>query len=181
MSAVLLPGGAVRAQRAPAKAIRRKDPKLAGVVLVAVILLELAARFMPEAMLLHPLQQATWFKQATGYTMLALMSFAMAFGWLRRLPALAHRQAGLNQLHQVSGLLLLLLLGSHLGHTPSGFLLWVFHAMAVATGAGALRALLGPRIGARGSMALLLTHIGLSCLVLASAVVHLYLVYAYTA
>lgn len=181
MSAVLLPGRAVPAQRAPVRRARRKVSGLAACVLLVVLLLQLAAAFMPQALQLHPVQQAVAFKQASGYAMLALMGFAMAFGWLRRLPVLARRHAALNEAHQVAGLLLLALLASHLGHAPAGFLLLVFHALAIAVAAGALRALLGPRIGPRGCMVLLAAHIGLSCLVLAAALVHLYLVYAYTA
>lgn len=160
---------------------RRGDSRLAACVLASVLLLELAVHFLRDALLLHPLQASVLFKQASGYTMLALMLFAMGFGWLRRRPAFATRVRGLGELHQFGGLLLLLLLGLHAGRGPAGFLLLLFHAFAVACAAGALRALLGPRLGRVASTFLLAVHIGLACLVSAAALVHVYFVYAYTA
>jgi hypothetical protein len=90
-----------------------------------------------------------------------------------------HRR--LNEIHQLAGLMILVLLASHIGQKPAGFLLAMFHAMAIGLGAGALRAVLGTRIGRRASTALLVLHIGLSCLVAAAVLLHLYFVYAYTA
>lgn len=181
MSAVLAPDSAFPTHRARPRTARARDPRLAACVLLVVVLLELALRFAPDALQLHPFQKTVLFKQLSGYTMLALMAFSMAFGWLRRRPALARHHARLNEVHQVSGLLLLALLGFHLGQTPVGFLHAMFHALAVAVAAGALRAMLGRRIGAKGGQALLVVHIAGSCAVAAGALVHLYLVYAYTA
>jgi hypothetical protein len=159
----------------------REDLRLAWCILAAVLVIEGAARFQPDVLALGPFQARTWFKQLTGYTMLALMAAAMAFGWLRRLPAFAGAQRACHGLHQFGGLLVLLLLASHAGPGASGFLLGIFHAMALAVSAGALRVVLGPLIGRSGSRALLAAHIGLSCLVAAAALLHLYFVYAYTA
>jgi hypothetical protein len=47
--------------------------------------------------------------------------------------------------------------------------------------AGALRVVLAPLAGRRGTRALLALHIVLACGVAAAALVHLYFVYAYTA
>src|SRR5213076_1460259 len=105
------------------------------------------------------------FKQVSGYSMCALLAFALALGSLRRLRALAQRVRLLSAVHQASGLVLLMLLGSHMGQAPSGFLLGVFHGMALAVAAGALRIALGPRAGRKTSTALLAVHISLSCLV----------------
>lgn len=194
MSAVLLPGGAVPAPeirpqrkaraRTPTQApsVAAKNPRLAVCVLLTVVLLELALWLAPPSMLvLHPFQKTVLFKQLSGYSMLALMVFAVSFGALRRLPALAGRQAAMNGLHQVAGLLLLLLLAAHLVQAPAGFLRLTFHAIAIGTAAGALRTVYGRRMGRARSNALLAVHVALSCLVFTSALVHLYLVYAYTA
>ena len=181
MSAILLPGGAVRTRRAAVRTARRPIAWLPLFVLLIVLLLEVAVVFVPTALQLHPVQKSVLFKQVSGYSMLALMTFAMLFGWLRRLPALAGQQARLKEAHLVSGLLILALLALHLVQVPIGYLSCVFHAMALGITAGALRAVLGPRLGPKGCVALLATHIGLSCIVVAAALVHIYLVYAYTA
>lgn len=179
MISAFLPIAVLPGQRARRKA--RGDVRLAACVLASVLLLELAVHFLRDAMLLHPLQSSVVFKQVSGYTMAGLMLFTMVFGWLRRRPALAPRLRALNELHQFSGLLLLLLLGLHAGRGPAGFLLLLFHATAVACAAGALRALLGPRLGRAGSTFLLVLHVVPACVVSAAALVHLYFVYAYTA
>jgi hypothetical protein len=181
MSAVLLPGGAVRSRRMAVRPARRPIAWLPLFVLLIVALLEAAALLRPQALQLHPAQSSVWFKQLSGYSMLALMAFAMSFGWLRRLPALARQQARLKEAHLVSGLLLLALLAMHLVSVPLGYLSFVFHGMAVAIAAGALRAAAGARLGPKGCIVLLAVHIGLSCAVVASGLVHVYLVYAYTA
>jgi hypothetical protein len=166
---------------APRVRTRRKaDVRIASSVLAAVLLAEAALLFFPQALLLHPLQAGVLFKQLSGYAMVSLMVFAMAFGWLRRQPALAVHHRTLNDVHQFGGLLLLLLLSLHVATRPSGFLLLMFHAVAVAQAAGALRAVLGIRLGRAGSTALLALHIGLSCVVSAAVLLHLYFVYAYT-
>lgn len=156
-------------------------PRLPWLVLGAVLVLELVAACFPAALLLHPAQSSVLFKQISGYTMLTLLTFAIAFGGLRRLPSLAKRQRELNRLHQIAGLALLLLLASHVGASPKGFLLYVFHALAFGMAAGSLRAVFGARVGARGAATLLVLHIGLACLVGAGALAHLYFIYVYTA
>lgn len=181
MSAVLLPGGAVRTRRVAGRPARRPVAWLPLFVLLIVILLEAAAMLRPQALQLHPAQNSVLFKQVSGYSMLALMAFAIAFGWLRRLPALARQQARLKEAHLVSGLLILALLALHLVNVPLGYLSVVFHAMALAIAAGALRSVLGPRLGPKACVVLLVSHIGLSCAVVAAGLVHVYLVYAYTA
>jgi hypothetical protein len=160
---------------------RRPDLRLAWCVLATVLLAEAALGFFPQAMLLHPVQGTVLFKQLSGYAMVALMAGAMAFGWLRRRPSLAARHRLLGDVHQFGGLLLLLLLSLHVATRPGGFLLGLFHAIAIAQGAGALRALLGSRLGRSVSTTLLAVHITLSCLASAAVVLHLYFVYAYTA
>src|SRR5690606_18970800 len=97
-------------------------------VLLVLAVLEVAVLLAPQALQLHPLQQGVAFKQASGYTMLGLLAFAMGFGWLRRRPALARHQAALHSAHQLAGLVLLVLLAAHLGQAPAGFLLATFHA-----------------------------------------------------
>ncbi|MEJ5988541.1 hypothetical protein WG902_00980 [Ramlibacter sp. PS3R-8] len=181
MSAVLLPGGAVRTRRIAKRPARRPIAWLPLFVLFIVVLLEATALVRPQALQVHPLQSSVGFKQLSGYSMLVLMAFAMSFGWLRRLPLLAGKQALLKEAHLVSGLLILALLALHLVNVPLGYLSFVFHGMALAIAAGALRAVLGPRIGPKGCVVLLAVHIGLSCAVVASGLVHVYLVYAYTA
>ena len=181
MSAVLLPGGAVRARSAPVRRSPRALPLLPACVLVVIVLLEAVLLARPQALLLHPFQQAVPFKQVSGYAMLVLLAFTMAFGVLRRHPALAGHQARLKEWHQVAGLLLVVVLAFHSAQAPVGFLRFALHILALATALGAARSLLGPRAGPRGSMLLLAGHIGLSCVVLASVLVHLWLVYAYTA
>ncbi len=173
---------ASRKRRKTRVAVRPKaDLRLSWSVLTVIVLLQAAVLFYPQALLLHPVQGAHWFKQLSGYTMLALMAFAMSFGWLRRLPAMARHHRKLNEIHQFGGLLLLVLLASHVGQAPRGFLLLMFHAMAVGLGAGALRAVVGTRWGRGASVGLLAAHIGLCCLVAAGVLLHLYFVYAYTA
>lgn len=157
------------------------DLRFAHWALAAAIVLECMALFLPQAMLVSPIQTAVLFKRFSGYSMVSLLVFAMAFGWLRRLPSMSSHQDKLNSIHQGTGLPMLLLLASHVGAQPSGFLLFVFHAMAIGLGAGALRAVLGQRIPRQLSTALLVLHIGLACLVSASVLLHLYFVYAYTA
>ena len=181
MSAILLPGGAVKARRAAVRPTGRPIAWLPLFVLLVVILLEVAVVFFPAALQLHPVQKTVGFKQASGYSMLGLMTFAMLFGWLRRLPRLAGQQARLKEAHLVSGLLILALLALHLVQVPAGFLHLLFHALAVGTAAGALRSSMGARFGPRGCAVLLGVHIGLACIVMAAALVHVYLVYAYTA
>ena len=162
-------------RRAPVEASR-----LPWLVLGAVLLLELAALFFPASLLVHPVQSSVLFKQVTGYSMLTLLTFAIVFGGLRRLPSMVKRQRELNRLHQIAGLALLLFLATHLGHSPKGFLLYVFHAMAFGLAAGSLRAVLGVRVQSRGAAVLLGLHIGLTCLVAAGALAHLYFIYVYT-
>lgn len=179
MSAVLdsvLPMPVARVRGRPPESLR-----LAWCVLAVVILLEVALQFFPHAMLLNPLQKSVLFKQLSGYTMLVLLAAAAAFGAMRRYPALANQQRRLNELHQAGGLLILVLLASHIGQRPSGFLLYTFHALAIGLAAGSLRAVLGRKVGRSASTTLLVLHISLSCLVCAAVLVHLYFVYAYTA
>jgi len=166
-------------QAARAKQATAASTHVAWCGLLLVLALEAALLFFPQALRLHPVQGTPLFKQLSGYSMCALLAFALAFGWLRRLPALVNRARALSILHQASGLLLLALLGSHMGLAPSGFLLFVFHGMATAVAAGALRTVLGTRAGRKASVALLALHIGLSCMVAAGAVLHLYFVYVY--
>lgn len=176
-----VPRAAARARPAPVRVRRASQARLGGCVLVMVLLLEAALLFFPERLALDPLQAAPWAKQLTGYAMVTLMALAMVFGPLRRLPALARHQAVLNEWHQFSGLLLLMLLAFHMGHAPRGFLQYTFHVLAIGVAAGGLRSVLGTRASRALARTLLVTHISLSCLVAAGAVLHLYLVYAYTA
>ena len=162
---------------------RRRGPdlRLGGTVLLTVVLAEAALLFFPHVLLLHPAQASVLFKQVSGYTMVVLMVAAMAFGFLRRAPALLSHQRTLNDIHQFGGLLLLLLLSLHVASRPSGFLLLMFHGLACSLGAGALRSLFGLRLGRAASTALLAVHISLSCLLCAAVLLHLYFVYSYTA
>jgi hypothetical protein len=150
-------------------------------VLAVVILLEVAVALRPQALLLHPGQVGSAFRTVSGYTMLALLAFAIAFGWVRRLPAMARQHRRLNEIHQLGGLFLLVLLAFHAAGRPTGFLLVLLHAMSLGLAAGALRTVLGTRIGRRASTTLLTLHISLSCLVAAAALLHLWFVLAYTA
>lgn len=184
MTAFFVPSTFPRTRRAVARPVRvrRSDtPVVTWCALALVLLLEAAVLFVPHVLVVSPVQATPAFKMVSGYAMLGLLVFAMTFGWLRRLPALAGRQRRLNDIHQFAGFLLLVLLASHIAQKPAGFLLYTFHAMAVGLGAGALRAWLGPRMGRAGSTALLVLHIGLCCLVAAAVLLHLYFVYAYTA
>lgn len=158
-----------------------EDLRLARWVLTIAILLELAALVLPQGTLVSPLQSTVLFKRISGYSMLSLLGFAMAFGWLRRMPSMGRHLLRLNGVHQLAGLSMLLLLALHVGARPSGFLLGMFHAMAIGLGAGALRTLLGPKAGRRACTVLLVLHIGLTCLVSAGVLLHLYFVYAYKA
>lgn len=172
----------VPARRKAAARVRRPSAgRLAWCVLTALLVLETLVLFFPQRMLVSPAQMSTGFKQLTGYSMLALMGFAIFFGPLRKLPRLARHLVVLNEFHQFSGLLVLLLLAFHLGHGPSGFLQYTFHALALASAAGALRAAFGTRLGPSASRALLVLHISLFCVVAVAVLLHLYLVYAYTA
>lgn len=168
----------------PAPRVRRKRGAglhLAWIVLATVLLAEAAVLLWPQALLLHPAQATALFRQVSGYTMVGLMLGAMAFGLLRRHPLLAVHHRLLGDVHQFGGLLLLMLLALHAAARPAGFLLVLFHGMAVAQAAGALRSLGGVRLPRRVGMALLVAHIGLSCAMCAVVLVHLYFVYAYTA
>jgi hypothetical protein len=172
---------AARTQQPAARVRRASQARLGGCVLFMVLLLEAALLFFPQRLVLDPVQAAPWAKQLTGYPMVALMLMAMVFGPLRRAPALARHQVVLNEFHQFSGLLVLLLLAFHMGRAPSGFLQYTFHILAVGVAAGGLRSVLGTKAPRALARTLLVTHIGLSCLVAAAALLHLYLVYAYTA
>ncbi|HEX2544181.1 MAG TPA: hypothetical protein VHL79_04850 [Ramlibacter sp.] len=160
---------------------RPASQSVAWCVLVVAILLEVAVLLRPQALLLGPVQNSVLFKTVSGYTMLALMAFAIAFGWVRRRPAMARQHRKLNELHQVVGLAILVLLAFHAAGRPGGFLQFVLHGMAVGVAAGALRSLLGARAGRATSAALLMLHISLSFLVSAAALLHLWFVIAYTA
>jgi hypothetical protein len=157
----------------------REELRLAWCVLATVVLLELAMHFLRDAMLLTPIQASVTFKRISGYTMLALMACAMGFGWVRRRPALAQHARTLHHLHQFGGLCLLLLLALHAGRSPSGFLLAMFHAMALGTAAGALRTVVGSRLGRAVNISLLVTHIATCCLVSGAALLHVYWIYVY--
>jgi len=170
----------VPARRA-ARVRRPSAARLAWCVLAALLVIEALVLFHPDRMLVSPVQVSTGFKQLTGYAMLSLMVFAIFFGPLRRRPRLARHLVVLNEFHQFSGLLVVLLLAFHLGQGPSGFLRYTFHALALATAAGALRAAFGTRLGAAASRVLLVLHISMFCVVAAAVLLHLYLVYAYTA
>lgn len=187
-------GGAAQAPAARARPDRTRSSRrarsrarasgatgLTWCVLMVAVLLEAAVLWRPQALSWTPLQGTPVFKMASGYTMLALLAFALVFGWLRRLPAMARHHRQLNEVHQLGGLLLLVLLALHVGARPAGFLLWTFHALAIGLGAGALREVLRARIGRAASAALLTLHISFACLVGAAALLHLYFVYAYTA
>lgn len=158
----------------------RAGLSLAWIVLGTVVLAEAAMLLWPQALLLHAMQASPRFREVSGYTMLALMASAMGFGMLRRYPALAVHHRLLGDVHQFGGLLLLLLLALHAAGRPVGFLLTVFHGMAVAQAAGALRALGGAHLPRRVGMTLLVLHIGVSCVLSAAALLHVYFVYAYT-
>ena len=185
--APLLPGYAGRAAARKTRTGRRTRSRPADIrsltwcALLFALLLQGAMVFRPQLLLVSPVQAGTVFKMASGYGMAALMAFAIAFGALRRMPAMAPHLRRLNELHQVAGLLVLVLLASHAGQRPAGFLLWTFHAMALGVAGGALRAIVGVRMGRALSTALLAVHIVASCLVAAAALLHLYFVYAYTA
>lgn len=172
-----------RPQRVSAARSHRaaESTAVAWFALAAVLVLELALALLPQGLQLSPLQATPLFKQLTGYTLVTLMVLAMFFGRVRRWGPLARRRSLASDLHQLGGVLILLLLGAHVGQHPSGFLLYLFHCMAYAVAAGAVRPVLARRIGREASTALLAVHISLSCLVAAAALVHLYFVYAYTA
>jgi hypothetical protein len=170
----------VRSRRA-VRAQARNGQSLGWCVLLFALLLQGAVAFAPQALLVSPLQSTPGLKMASGYAMVALMVFAMVFGSMRRLPAMALHLRKLHEWHQLAGLVLLVLLAFHMGQRPAGFLLGTFHAMAVGVACGALRTLVGTRVGRRGSTVLLAAHICASCLVSAAALLHLYFVYAYTA
>ncbi|MDB5858978.1 MAG: hypothetical protein JWQ76_2667 [Ramlibacter sp.] len=178
------PRARVRAASRPRQAVRAGPATSTGLAwcgLALVLLLEVVLLFFPSALRVSPLQATVPFKQLSGYSMCALLSFALASGCLRRMPAMAKRLRALGVLHQACGLALLLLLASHVGQAPTGFLRYVFHAMAFGAAAGALRTVLVPRLGRAASTGLLALHISLSCLVGAGAVLHLYFVYVYSA
>lgn len=180
--APLLPARAGRTAR-PARRVRAKAAdtrSLAWCVLLFTLLLQAALALYPAALKLGAIQSSDAFKIASGYTMLALLAFAIGFGALRRLPVLAPHVRRLHELHQVAGLAILVLLALHVGQRPTGFLLGTFHAMALGVACGALRNLAGMRMGRRVSAGLLGVHIAASCLVAAAALLHLYFVYAYT-
>jgi hypothetical protein len=176
------PGARTGSAARPRKAARARPAASSGFAwcaLAFVLLLEVALNFLPGALQVSPLQTSALFKQVSGYSMVTLLTFALALGLLRRLPGLASRLRTLGTFHQLSGLALLLLLASHVGPAPTGFLLYVFHAMAVGAGAGALRTVLGLKVRRALASGLLAVHITLSCLVGAGAVLHLYFVYVY--
>ena len=150
-------------------------------VLLVTLLLEAAVLWRPQALLLGPVQNTVPFKTVTGYAMLALLVFCIAFGWLRRLAPMASQGKRLGELHQLAGLAILEMLAFHGAGRPAGFLLGLLHAMAIGLAAGALRGILGTRLR-RGTAAMLLVlHIGLSFLVCAAALVHVWFVVTYTA
>jgi hypothetical protein len=154
---------------------------MAWFALLLVLAVEVALLFFPQALRLSPVQGTPLFKQVSGYSMCTLLAFGLALGWVRRMPWMAKRARVLGKLHQASGLALLLLLGTHMGQAPSGFLLCVFHGMACSIGFGALRTVLGTRASRGVATGLLALHISLSCLVAAGAVLHVYFVYVYAA
>lgn len=171
-------------RRARARRVKAKTSDAAMLtwcVLAVVLLLVGAVHFYPKALVLSPVQATPQFKMASGYAMLTLLSFAMVFGWLRRVPTMARHHRKLNEIHQLGGLLILVLLALHIGQKPAGFLLYMFHALAIGLGAGALRGVLGTRLGRKASVTLLTLHISLCCLVAAAVLLHVYFVYAYTA
>jgi hypothetical protein len=178
------PASATRSRRASRRAGAAKAAEgraLHVCVLAFAVLVELALAAFPQALLLAPWQASAGFRMASGYPMLALLAFSVAFGWLRRRPTLARSHRRLSEVHQLGGLVLLVLLALHAGGRPAGFLLYTLHAMSVALAAGAIRGALGPRLGRRGSLVLLTLHISLACVLAVAALVHLYFVYAYTA
>jgi hypothetical protein len=154
---------------------------LTSCVLLLTVLVEVAVAWFPQALLLAPWQGSSLFRVASGYPMLGLLALSLAFGWLRRRPAFARSRRRLHEVHQVGGLVLLVLLALHAAGRPAGFLLYTLHAMSVALAAGAVRGLAGPRLPRAASLALLMLHISLACLLAAAALVHVYLVMAYTA
>lgn len=179
---------------APARPARTRRPRdaarpsrstraqpLTWCVLLVTILLQAAVLWRPQALLLGPVQNTVAFKTVTGYTMLVLLVFCITFGWVRRHGAMARQGRRLGELHQLAGLALLVMMAFHGAGRPAGFLLVLLHAMAIGLAAGALRGILGPRLG-RGTAAVLLTlHVGLSFLVCAAALVHVWFVVTYTA
>jgi len=175
-----------RAKARPRRAARARStasasPRLAWCGLLLVVVLEVALLFFPQALRVSPVQATPLFKQFSGYSMCALLAFALGSGWLRRLPVMAGWLRVLGVLHQACGIVILLLLGSHMGQAPSGFLACVFHGMACSVAAGGLRTVLATRAGRRVATGLLALHISMSCLVAAGAVLHLYFVYVYAA
>jgi hypothetical protein len=150
-------------------------------VLALTVLVEVAVALFPESLLLARWQASATFRIASGYPMLALLAFSLAFGGLRRHGAIARHHRKLHEVHQLGGLLLLVLLALHAAGRPAGFLLYTLHAMSMTLAAGALRGIAGPRLGRSASLTLLMLHISLACLIAAAALAHLYFVLAYTA
>src|SRR5206468_530668 len=130
---------------------RKADLRLPGCVLATVVLAEAALLFFPHVLLLHPAQGGAAFKQVSGYAMVALMLAAMVFGMVRRWPVLAGHHRTVGDVHQFGGLLILLLMSLHVAGRPAGFLLLMFHGMAAGLAAGAVRALLGTKLGRAGA------------------------------
>jgi hypothetical protein len=182
----LAPPAKTRSATRPASkravATRRADGvALTLCVLLLTVLVEVAVAWYPQALLLAPWQGTSLFRVASGYPMLALLAFSIAFGWLRRRHALARSHRRLQEVHELGGLVLLVLLAMHAAGRPAGFLLYLLHATSVALAAGGVRGLLGARLPRPASLALLMVHISLSCLLAVAALLHVYFVLAYTA
>jgi hypothetical protein len=170
-----------RRTRAVAKTRPAHAQPLAWCVLLIAVLIEAALQWRPQALLLHPVQATVLFKTVTGYATLSLLAFAIAFGWIRRWPAMAGRGRRLRELHELAGLAILVMLSLHAAGRPAGFLLYLLHAMAIGLAAGALRAVGGTRLRREVAAGLLVLHISLSFLVCAAALLHIWFVISYTA
>ena len=126
-------------------------------------------------------QTSIGYKQVTGYLLLILMSFLIALLAIKRRLKTTQAMVQLLGYHQVAGLIMLGVLALHAGFSLQGYLgllSWLIAAMALI---GVLlikpiKALQRPR---EKSIAVSV-HIALAFIAYATALVHIYFVWAYS-
>ena len=118
-------------------------------------------------------------KTASGYVLLALMTFMWAPVWLRKYLSQPQRLEILKLVHQWMGALVLLVFLVHANLARSGYLAIFTLVVLLIAGLGTLLGWMQVTARASGRRWLMAAHIAMSFVVTGFSILHVYFVYAY--
>lgn len=136
---------------------------------------------LPQGFEISVMQRQVGIKQFSGYLLLLMLLFLMAFVGLRRMPA--HAQEWVTRLkawHHAVGLMGLPLLAIHIGRWPRGYLAALMVCLCVAIASGSLRSVMSRHLTPTGVKILLALHVLSASLASAAVLMHVYQVLAYS-